>query len=106
MTIHAQVWTQVEDKLANAIADIAIELIAAGTRYAIRKIRSVDHPSDTPSEDKGDLFSCIPAQEPVHFDTLKTRCNMEAGILSASLLMLQLQGKIMQVPGDRYVRAN
>jgi DNA processing protein len=44
--------------------------------------------------------------EPVHFDMLCDRANMEAGELSATLTMLELAGIVQRHPGEWYSKIN
>jgi DNA processing protein len=45
------------------------------------------------------------SHDPVCFDSLMEQTGMAAGELSAALIMLELGGTIIRVPGDAYVRA-
>ncbi len=50
------------------------------------------------------LYELMPPGESVHFDILLEKTGIEAGILNAALLMLELDGLISNQGGDRYLK--
>ncbi|HXH11340.1 MAG TPA: hypothetical protein VNP04_16460, partial [Alphaproteobacteria bacterium] len=43
--------------------------------------------------------------EPIHFDVIQAQTGMAAGALSGTLVLLEMDGAVVRMPGDLYVRA-
>ncbi len=50
-----------------------------------------------------EVFELV-TREPIHFDVLSQKLEMNAGELSATLTMLELAGMVERLPGDWYSR--
>jgi hypothetical protein len=55
------------------------------------------------NEQKKIVYECL-SRQPVHFDDLCVQLGMPAGQLSATITMLELDGFVTRMAGDRYVR--
>ena len=83
-------------KLVESAQDIVEELA-----WPVMPVPSAQ--TDKPDESSEPLLVHL-GHDPVNIDTLAARCGLTVETLSAKLLTLELEGRVAQLPGNRYQR--
>jgi DNA processing protein len=93
-------------KLVRDWRDIVAEL-PEPWRHALADGRAAVPASEGPSphSDEGRVWALLSAEEPQHIDTLVARGAGTPGQVAAALVALELEGRVRQLDGQRWVRS-
>ena len=108
-----QLYHQVEEAIAKAIATLAIELIETGVVIATRKLQQLRTDGQQHEEGEGDdappqhhLIAILAAHDrPLHINELIMISRTTPGQVNADLLQLEMAGQVQRFPGGLYAQA-
>ena len=108
-----QVWHQMEEAVAHAIASLAVELIETGVVIATRKLYQLRTDGQQHEEGEGGdappqhhLIAILAAHDrPLHINELIMISRTTPGQVNADLLQLEMAGQVQRFPGGLYAQA-